>query len=154
SALNTFPVGFLFPQPDQAAPGIPTLHYRWSVLAQLTPYLEQTSVYNALNMSWPIAAGGSGAYGVGPWAFFPSNQTIRQTAVTLFLCPSDGGKRPDPDSGPTSYAFCSGDGSNAGDATGANGTFILPDPQSLATIGDGSSGTVAASEQLLGTAAG
>jgi prepilin-type processing-associated H-X9-DG protein len=151
STLNTFPVGFLFPQPNQVAPGIPALHYRWSVLAQLTPYLEQTNVFNALNMDWPIAAGPSGAYGVGPWTFFPANQTIRQQLVGLFLCPSDGQKRPDAASGPSNYVFCSGDGSNGGDATGANGSFILGDAQSLAAIRDGSSGTVAASEQLLGT---
>src|SRR5690242_18308192 len=58
SALNTFPVGLLFPQANQVYPGVPAVHYRWSVLAQLTPYLEQTNVYNALNMNWPIAAGG------------------------------------------------------------------------------------------------
>ena len=151
SALNTFPVGFLYPRPNQAAPGIPPLHYRWSVLAQLTPYIEQTNVYNALNMDWPIAAGPSGAYDVGPWDFFPANQTVRQMTVNLFICPSDGQQRPDPNSGASNYAFCSGDGSNGGDATNANGAFILGEPKSMASIGDGSSGTVAASEQLLGT---
>src|SRR5437763_636934 len=159
SALNTFPVGFLFPQPNQVPPTIPALHYRWSVLAQLTPYLEQTNVYNALNMNWPIAAGGGGAFGVGPWTFFPANQTCRQTVVNLFLCPSDGGSRPEPASGPTNYVFSSGDGTTnstgiPGDATGANGTFILGPPQSMASILDGSSNTVAGSEQLLGTGPG
>ena len=50
SSVNSFPVGFLYPQPNQTYPGIPVLHYRWSVLAQLSPYLEQTAVRNALNM--------------------------------------------------------------------------------------------------------
>jgi len=159
SALNTFPVGFLFPQPNQVYPGVPALHYRWSVLAQLTPYLEQTNVYNALNMNWPIAAGGGGALGSGPWTFFPTNQTCRQAVVSFFICPSDGVPPPDPASGPTSYAFCSGDGmTNAvgtpGDATGANGAFILGPPQSVASLTDGSSNTVAGSEQLLGTGPG
>ena len=44
-ALDCFPVGFLYPQPTQVYPGVPALHYRWSVLAQLTPYLEQSNVY-------------------------------------------------------------------------------------------------------------
>ena len=57
SAVNTFPVGFLYPQNNQVYPGVPALHYRWSVLAQLSPYMEQSTVYNALNMNWPIAAG-------------------------------------------------------------------------------------------------
>jgi prepilin-type N-terminal cleavage/methylation domain-containing protein/prepilin-type processing-associated H-X9-DG protein len=151
---NSFPVGFLVPRPNQVYPGVPALHYRWSVLAQLTPYLEQTVVFNALNMDWPIAAGGSGALGVGPWQFFPANQTCRQVAVSTFLCPSDAGRKVLDDSGPTNYVFCTGDGLNGGatvpgEVAGGNGTFPA-DAQSLATITDGSSGTVAASEQLLG----
>src|SRR5690606_10548167 len=91
SALNTFPVGFIYPQAgaQNLNPAIPLLHYRWSVLAQLSPYLEQSNVYNALNMHWPIAPGARGAYGTPPWTFFPVNQTVRQSVVTVFLCPSD-----------------------------------------------------------------
>ncbi len=150
SSWNCFPVGFLYPEADQTAPGIPALHYRWSVLAQLTPFLEQTNVYNALNMNWPIAAGGSGAYGAGPWVLFPANLTSRQSVVQSFLCPSDNGQRVDPNSGPTNYAFCTGDGMNQGDVTGARGAFVLGQPQSIATLTDGSSNTVGGSEQLLG----
>src|SRR3954453_2061144 len=44
STVNTFPVGFLFPNPANPsgnnALGIPDLHWRWSVLAQLSPHLE------------------------------------------------------------------------------------------------------------------
>ncbi len=44
---NSFPVGFLFPSvPNPSgsnALGIPDLHWRWSVLAQLSPYLEQAA---------------------------------------------------------------------------------------------------------------
>src|SRR3954465_5866265 len=49
SSQNGFPVGFLYPSNTTGLP-VPALHYRWSVLAQMTPYLEQTSVYNALNL--------------------------------------------------------------------------------------------------------
>src|SRR3954468_1395400 len=73
SALNTFPVGFIFPQANQVYPGIPTLHSRWSALAQLTPYLEQTNVYNALNMNWPIAPGPTSLFGTPPWTPFAAN---------------------------------------------------------------------------------
>jgi prepilin-type N-terminal cleavage/methylation domain-containing protein/prepilin-type processing-associated H-X9-DG protein len=149
--LDCFPVGFLYPQPTQVYPGVPALHYRWSVLAQLTPYLEQSNVYNALNCQWPIAAGPAAVLGTPAWTFFPANQTVRQTRVNIFLCPSDAGTPPVADSGPVNYVFCSGDGSNGGEATGANGAFILGPPQSIASIRDGSSSTVAASEQVLGT---
>src|SRR5690348_16418368 len=41
STLNSFPVGFLFPAvaspSGSSALGIPDLHWRWSVLAQLSP---------------------------------------------------------------------------------------------------------------------
>ena len=74
------------------------------------------------------------------------------TQVALFLCPSDGAPAPTAESGPTNYAFCSGDGSNGGDATSANGSFILGPPQSVATLTDGTSLTAAASEQLVGIA--
>ena len=72
--------------------------------------------------------------------------------VSLFLCPSDGAPPPADGTGPTNYAFCSGDGSNGGDATNANGTFILGPAQSVANVRDGTSQTAAASEQLLGIA--
>src|SRR4051812_5946441 len=166
SALNTFPVGFLFPQPNQVYPGIPNLHYRWSALAQLTPYLEQTNVYNALNMNWPIAPGPAPVLGTPPWTPFPVNTTCEAAKVSFFLCPSDSAAPPSalPGgtlSGPSNYQFSTGDGSpgsaNLGDAgltVQANGAFILGRPQSMASISDGSSNTAAASEQLLGPAGG
>jgi len=165
STSNCFPVGFLYPTNTTGLP-VPALHYRWSVLAQLTPYLEQTNVYNALNMNFPIAAGPSGVYGVGAWTVFSENTTVLSSKVSFFLCPSDGQSAPAVInggvlSGPTNYHFCTGDGSpnsvNIGDAgltVPANGAFVLGPPQSIASITDGSSGTAAASEQLIGTAAG
>src|SRR3974390_1093562 len=40
SAAGTCPVGYFYPTPAQVYPGIPQDHYAWSVLAQLSPYLE------------------------------------------------------------------------------------------------------------------
>jgi len=157
SSLNSFPVGFLFPRAGTFDPKIPQLHYRWSVLAQLSPYLEQTNVYNALNLSWPIATGSSGAYGITtPFTFFPANATVKTAAVNTFFCPSDGQRPPDLTSGPTNYMFPTGDGLNGGrtvpgDAIGGNGAFSGDGAQSAASINDGLSNTAAASEQLLGT---
>ncbi len=165
SSQNCFPVGFLYPMDTTRLP-VPPLHYRWSVLAQMNPFLEQTTVYNALNMNFPIVAGPSGNYGTPKWTVFADNTTALATVVNSFLCPSDAQLPPAKllggvNSGPTNYHFCTGDGSpfsaNPGDAglsVPANGAFILGPPQSLATITDGSSGTVAGSEQLLGPAGG
>ena len=178
STVNTFPVGFLFrypANPDGMSPlGIPDGHWRWSVLAQLSPYMEQTAVYNSLNFNWPIALGpsGSGPYaGFSPWTPFPVNTTAMATKVNFFLCPSDGAQPqvqlPGGGStyGPSNYQFCTGDGQpgsgHVGDAGNpvfgasvANGAFVFIYPQSMSTIADGSSGTVAASEGLIGPASG
>jgi len=43
-AVGTFPVGNFYPTLAQVYPGIPQDHYAWSVLAQLSPYPEQTPV--------------------------------------------------------------------------------------------------------------
>jgi prepilin-type N-terminal cleavage/methylation domain-containing protein/prepilin-type processing-associated H-X9-DG protein len=150
AAVGSFPVGFLYPSgpvPSWTSP----LQYRWSALAQMGPYLEQAALYQALNFDFPLATkptSGASAF----WPFHPVNATAMATRVALFLCPSDGGPPPLADSGPTNYAFCTGDGSNGGDATGANGVFILGPALSLADLTDGSSGTIAASEQPLGIA--
>jgi len=157
SAVGTFPVGYITPAPGAALISFPD-HYAWSALAQMTPYLEQSAVANALNYNFPVrTAPGFPGYGAPPFSIFLANTTATSIKVGVFLCPSDGAPAPDPTSGPTNYAFNAGDGVNGsaspptGDPTGANGAFILGPPQSLATITDGSSSTVAASEQLLGT---
>ena len=178
STVNSFPVGFLFPSVASPtgtnAQGIPDLHWRWSVLEQLSPYMEQVAVYNATNFNWPIAPGpgSSGPFaGFTSYKPFPCNTTAMTSKVNVFLCPSDGqtGQATLPDGshtfGGTNYPFCTGDGQpgsghigDAGDPTNgagpADGAFILGPPQSVASITDGSSNTVAASEQLIGPAVG
>jgi len=151
AALGCFPVGFLYPSgPVPATTSVS--QYRWSALAQMSPYLEGTNLFNALNFDFPLAYKPSGA-GSPFWPFFPCNSTVMATTVGGFLCPSDGAPAPMKDSGPVNYAFCSGTGRNGGDAEGADGTFILGPALCLADLLDGSSTTVAASEQLLGLAA-
>ena len=150
SGWNTFPVGFLYAYTG-VLPNSSPLQYRWSVLAQMSPQLEQANLFNALNFNFPVAHQPITS-GDLFWPYFPANTTVMATQVAMFLCPSDGALAPTIGSGPTNYAFCSGDGSGGGDATGANGAFILGLPKSVATITDGTSLTAAASEQLLGTA--
>ena len=60
-------------------------HYssnRMSELSFLLPYLDQTPVYNALNMTFAQIESAS----------FPTmeNRTARNTLISVFLCPSDG----------------------------------------------------------------
>jgi prepilin-type N-terminal cleavage/methylation domain-containing protein/prepilin-type processing-associated H-X9-DG protein len=150
SVQGTFPVGFLYAYQGALSTSSPS-QYRWSVLAQMAPLLEQAALFNALNFNFPIAykpTTGSSLF----WPYYAVNTTAMATTVALFLCPSDGAPAPATNSGPTSYAFCTGDGSNGGDATSANGPFILGPALSVADLTDGTSLTVAASEQSLGIA--
>ena len=150
SAIGSFPVGFLYPTGPVPATTSP-LQYRWSALAQMAPFLEQANLYNALNFDYPLAHRPTGA--PSPfWPLYPANATVMATRVSIFVCPSDGAPPPAADSGPTNYAFCTGDGSNGGDATMARGAFILGPAITLGQVTDGTSSTVAASEQLLGIA--
>src|SRR5438270_678394 len=118
-----------------AWPGDPTIppgNYRWGVLAFLTPFLEQTSVFNALNFSFPLY-GASVPVLSSP--VYPANTTAVNLMVSVFLCPSDRGERlttadgflggPGRQFAPTNYHFCAGSGSNGGDPTIADGVFRL-----------------------------
>ncbi len=150
AAVGSFPVGFLYPTTPVPATTSP-LQYRWSALAQMAPYLEQAGLFNALNFDFPVGYKPTG--GPSPfWPFYPANTTAMATTVASFLCPSDGAPPPMDGSGPVNYAFCAGSGTGGGDATGADGAFILGPAMSLANLTDGSSHTAAASEQLLGLA--
>ena len=118
---------------------------------QMAPQLEQAGLFNALNFDFPV--GYKPTSGPSPfWPFYPANTTAMATTVASFLCPSDGGPPPMDGSGPVNYAFCAGSGTGGGDATGADGAFILGPAMSMANLIDGSSQTAAASEQLLGLA--
>ena len=52
-ARGRFPAGAVS-RADPASPMTPHNFYRWSTLAQLTPYLEQTAVFNALDTKIPL----------------------------------------------------------------------------------------------------
>jgi len=84
AANGTFPSGYsLFPITDITnCTSTPTSYCRYSVLAQLMPYMEQSQIYSAFNYqidacTYPIT---------GPVA----NMTAQQTVVNSFVCPSDG----------------------------------------------------------------
>ena len=149
ASVGSVPVGFHYATKSVPATTSP-LQYRWSALAQMTPYLEQANLANALNFNFPVA------YKPPPgalfWPFYPANTTVMATHVSMFLCLSDSALAPMVGSGPVSYAFCAGTGLGGGDATNADGLFILGPAVSLAHITDGSASTVAASEQRLGIA--
>jgi prepilin-type processing-associated H-X9-DG protein len=123
------------------------------VLAQLTPYLEQTNVYNTMDLKKPLYVGTSPNYTVSP-----PNDFAVGAIVKIFLCPSDKGA---PVSGgygianfaPTNYAACTGSGTNGGSPYNADGLFYANSRTRITDISDGTSNTVAFSESTLGEGA-
>ncbi|AMV23815.1 putative major pilin subunit [Gemmata sp. SH-PL17] len=152
SATGTFPNAY-WRKTWAVDPTNPKGHFRWSALAQLTPYLEQTAVYNALDLSVPLYGGGSVQPQVIP---FPQNRAPLAAIVSTFLCPSDEFRVVKADQGPSNYVACVG--SNAsGDALTGDGIFygvdrdvVLNPGVKIAGVTDGLSNTVAFSESLLG----
>ncbi len=136
--------------------GLPGYFFSWSALAELNPYLEQTNIYNRMDLTQPIWMPSP------PYNISPANQFALQQIVKLFLCPSDKmrpvtnpGDYGLPIMGPTNYAVCTGSGTtNGGPPLGsplnADGMFMVKIGLSILDIKDGTSNTVMMSESVLG----
>lgn len=143
AARNRFPAGSVakeFPQ----APTTPWTFYRWSALAMLTPYLEQTNVYSLLDLDKPLY---TSSFGITP-----ENVDGVKTVVPTFLCPSDDYRSLHAVFAPTNYALCTGTGVGGGTPLDTDGVFYVNSKTGFKNILDGSSNTIAASESLLGVA--
>lgn len=157
-ALKTFP--------PNLTPGGTAYNYAkggWGVLAHLNPYLEQTNIYNLMNLDLPTYVYTGGA---PPYVFAggdANTQRAVQTVVPLFLCPSDFGKPVDggyglASMGPTNYCANQGSGIDSfngdplqnGSPLNADGVFFADSRIRVADITDGTSTTAAFSESLLG----
>jgi prepilin-type N-terminal cleavage/methylation domain-containing protein/prepilin-type processing-associated H-X9-DG protein len=130
----------------EAAPALPHTFYRWSTLAHLTPYLEESAVYNALDLKVPL-------YTSIAATIAPQNLAGVKLVIPLFLCPSDSGAPVSDIFGPTNYASCAGDGSGGGTPFTTAGLFYINSHTRLRDIADGTSKTIALSESTLGTGA-
>jgi prepilin-type N-terminal cleavage/methylation domain-containing protein/prepilin-type processing-associated H-X9-DG protein len=139
---GAFPAGYangISPE----SPTTPTFLRRWSWIAMLTPYLEQTNIYNTLDLKLPLYSDPQGDV-------FPVNQFgVNQVVATLF-CPSDSQTKIDPSFGPTNYVACLGDGANGGPRQNSDGIFFNNSHIKIADILDGTSNTAMFSETLLG----
>jgi prepilin-type N-terminal cleavage/methylation domain-containing protein/prepilin-type processing-associated H-X9-DG protein len=154
STTKLFPPAFKSNQDaDPIFAGLPAYFFSWSALAQLNPYLEQTNIYNAMDLKQPI-------YVPPLFNISPANQFAVQQIVPTFLCPSDKMEPVsvaygEPIIGPTNYAVCLGTGTtNGGPPFGspwkADGMFQAKKANKIASITDGLTHTVAMSESLLG----
>jgi prepilin-type N-terminal cleavage/methylation domain-containing protein/prepilin-type processing-associated H-X9-DG protein len=135
--------------PAFRAEGSPPYFDSWSVLAELNPFLEQTAIYNKMDLTQQT-------YDT-QFHITAANQFAVQQTIGLFLCPSDrmvpvtsGPAYGVPVLGPTNYAFCNGTGTNGGSPWNADGVFVAQMRFRITDIPDGTSTTAFASESILG----
>ena len=130
--------------------------WAWSALAMMAPYLDQTNLYNSMDLSQPLyVSGGSGSSG---YAISPKNKVAAGMLVPMFLCPSDAGRPVSSDYevnglGPANYAVCIGTGANLGSPFDTDGMFFAASRIGAGGVTDGLSNTVAMAECLLGQGA-
>src|SRR5262249_12182226 len=131
--------------------GTPPYFASWSPLAELNPFLEQTAIYNQMDLTLQTYDP------TLPFHVTRPNQFAVQQTVKLFLCPSDkmqpvttGPAYGVPVLGPTNYAFCNGTGTNGGSPWDADGVFLAKKTMRIADITDGTSNTAMLSESTLG----
>jgi prepilin-type N-terminal cleavage/methylation domain-containing protein/prepilin-type processing-associated H-X9-DG protein len=141
AARKYFPSGSVAKQ-YPAAPFTAWTLYRWSALAELTPFLENTAAYNALDLAVPL-------YGAN-FKVLPQNAEAVRFVVTEFLCPSDIHQAVSPDFGPTNYAMNAGSGMGGGTPRDTDGVCYMNSQVTPAKITDGLSKTALISESILG----
>lgn len=141
AALRVFPSGSVAKE-NPTDTTTPWTFYRWSALAMLSPYLENTAAYNILDLSLPL-------YGSN-FAITPQNESGVQVVVPTFLCPSDSSLRLHDRFGPTNYAFNAGSGVGGGSPMDTDGVYFVNSRIRISDVTDGTSNTVALSESILG----
>jgi prepilin-type N-terminal cleavage/methylation domain-containing protein len=141
AAHKAFPAGSIakeFPAEPQHA----WTFYRWSALAQLLPFLENSTLYDTLDLSFPL-------YGSN-FQVRPENAQPVKQVVVEFLCPADELRRLSDEFGPSNYAACAGSGDRGGTPRDADGVFFVNSQTRMGQITDGASKTALFSESLLG----
>ena len=147
SAWNGFPAGAAA-RPAPNSPGTPWTFYRWSALAAITPYMENSDAYHSLNFDYPLYT--------ASLSVSPQNREAVKLVIGEFLCPSDIERQVTPDFGPTNYAVCTGTGLGPGNSNDhgspfdTDGLFAINSHTRAADIGDGLSKTALMSESTLG----
>lgn len=139
---KSFPAGTIA-RPDPAAP---TASYhplaRWSTLAIVTPYLEQSGLHSSLRLDLPL-------YGTN-LQIKPEHRDKINLVIDNYLCPTDVREVIAEGFGPTNYAVCSGSGADGGTPFETDGIFGVNSATKEAHIHDGLGKTALVSESILG----
>ncbi|AMV37529.1 DUF1559 domain-containing protein [Planctomyces sp. SH-PL62] len=119
-------------------------HYRYSALAMLAPFLEQTPIFGALNFNHPIY--------LPDGSISPANSSLYATQISAFLCPSDTARVVQAGFAPANYMASAGDGMPGGSGMHNNpdGCFYYNSGVTFAAISDGLSQTAWMTESILG----
>ena len=129
----------------------------FSVQSKLLPFAEQSNLRSLIDFTQPLFVGPGGAVTLNP-----AQVAAAQTAVAMFLCPSDGAEarfteyqigRPGDAFAGGNYAVCSGSGTGTSyDLRYAtDGLFYYNSACGFHSIPDGSSNTLIMAESLLGS---
>ncbi|NLF70516.1 MAG: DUF1559 domain-containing protein [Candidatus Anammoximicrobium sp.] len=132
-------------------PGVLAMHYRWSVLAMITPYMEQYNVYQELNLDVPLYTFIGPNSGPG-YNVHADNAEPVSRLVKPFLCPSDQQREVDAGFGPSNYTACWGSGMppwTVHTASETDGVFYDNSQTRFGDILDGTSNTAMFSESTL-----
>jgi prepilin-type N-terminal cleavage/methylation domain-containing protein/prepilin-type processing-associated H-X9-DG protein len=113
----------------------------WSAHAAILPNLDQASMFNAINFDF--------APEIRDGVSHPMNQTVNLSIVAVFLCPSDArAGQQNTCSYAGSYGTTTND--NYPQTGGCTGLFTVEQSFRISNCTDGTSGTVAFSEALVG----
>ncbi|QDV58982.1 DUF1559 domain-containing protein [Rosistilla oblonga] len=139
-------------QRDQAKAPVPPSEqsfYRWGPLALLTPYLEQSAIYQAIDLQQPLLI-----FSMGPPPSVVTHPDLGDavaTQVSTFLCPSDVHERISDEWGATNYHANNGTAQDGGLYVNCDGLFYIDSQKRFRDILDGTSHTAAFSETLIGS---
>jgi prepilin-type N-terminal cleavage/methylation domain-containing protein/prepilin-type processing-associated H-X9-DG protein len=120
--------------------------HRWSSFALISPYLEQTTIYNNLRLDLSLYSAPPESAGVqlrpihAPWVVLK---------IPVFLCPSDVRTEVQPGWAASNYMVNSGDGANGGTIPGT-GPIFQNSNITLVAITDGTSNTAMVAESIIG----
>ena len=128
-------------------------HQGLSIHTAILPQLELTAAYNAFNYNWGMAD--------GTYQSFQDNQTVMAMQIAVFLCPSDSSATQQllTGSGTANNCYYGSIGTTTNTGPGYtlslsnvpySGLFACQQVNSISSITDGTSNTIAFSEAIVG----